>query len=668
MWIQHLDPAKLADAYGIKCQGLYPWDGLARTPFGAAWAVVEPGRSTKRHMHNDGETFIIAQGSGVMAVGGERADVKAGDVIYLPPFEEHTLSNTSAEDLVFLTVWWEDLALWTSRNRSAGTGVTANPCAAALVTAAPPTPNGDLHLGHLSGPYLAADMHSRYLRLRGVATRYACGTDDNQSYVALKAAQMGLGPAEAADRLAADIASTLRAARIEMDLFVRPNASPCHLDLVQGFFRRLYDEGRLVAREAPSPFCEPCGRYLFEAHIRGNCPHCGAASGGNSCEECGLPNDCIDLVAPACTRCGAKPAARRFKRLYFPLGNHAQALRDFHETVAMGPHLRALCERALAAGLRDIAVTHPADWGIPVPVPGFEDQRIYVWFEMAPRYLAYGQALGGWPRFWKAGDARVVQCFGFDNGFFYAILVPALLRAYDPEIRLASAFLVNEFYHLEGTKFSTSRGHAIWGRELLAEWPADAVRFHLSATSPEVESTSFALADFRATVERELIGAIQGWLAGLGAKVAVELGGAAPSPGDWTEEQRRFHRSLEELVAEAGGAYEAATFSPQRAARAIATLAREGRRFGKAEDHLGRAPFRGEERRTALALELLAAKALAVIAAPVMPDFAERLFKDLGYEGLPWSNGWEERPAWVPPGQRIGRLAGPYFSPRGGAA
>lgn len=662
MWIQHLTPERLADAYDIKCQGLYPWEGLAPTPFGASWAVIEPGRRTSRHMHNDGETFFIARGRGVITVGGERAEVTAGDVIYLPPFEEHTLSNTSDEDIVFLTVYWEDLALWTSKNRSAAADAQPARPAAALVTAAPPTPNGDLHLGHLSGPYLAADIHSRYLRLRGVQARYASGSDDNQSYVCAKAAQLGMSPAETADAMAGQIQATLRAARIEMDLFVRPNASACHIELVQGFFRKLHDEGKLVAREAPSPYCEQCRRYLFEAYIRGRCPSCGASSGGNSCEDCGLPNDCIDLLEPTCAGCGAAASARPFRRLYFPLGEHERALRDFHAGVEMGAHLRALCERALARGLREIAVTHVSEWGIPVPVPGYEDQRIWVWFEMAPRYLAYAEALGGWPRYWKADDARVVQCFGFDNGFYYALLVPALLRAYDPEIRLPSAFLMNEFYHLDGSKFSTSRRHAIWGRELLAEQPADCARFHLAATSPEVESTNFTRASFQATVDLELVGAIQGWLSRLGGRVAGELGGAAPAPGEWTEEHRRMYRRIEEFTAEAARAYEASTFSPQRAARAIATLAREARRFGLAADFLKDAPGRGGERRTALALELLAAKALAQIAAPVMPDFAERLWRDLGFEASPWQAGWEDRPTWIPPGQRVGDLARPYFA------
>ncbi|RPH57604.1 methionine--tRNA ligase, partial [bacterium] len=296
----------------------------------------------------------------------------------------------------------------------------------------------------------------------------------------------------------------------------------------------------------------------------------------------------------------------------------------------------------------------------------YEDQRIFVWLEMAPRYLAYARHLageeGGWESYWKAGDAAVVQCFGFDNGFYYGVFLPALFRAFDPEMRLASAFIMNEFYRLDGLKFSTSRRHAIWGRELIADVPADVVRYYLAATCPEAEGTNFTLEDFAATVERELLGSWQTWLGELASRVA-ELGGKVPSTGDWTPEHRRFFSRLETYSAEAAQAYEAATFSPQRAVRAMNELVREARRFAKAEESWRRVPARSEERRTAVALELLAAKLLAVTAAPILPDFAGRLWRDLGYETPLDGHRWEdERPSWVPSGQDTGALAAePYF-------
>lgn len=667
MYIQRLDPQKLVRAYDISCQGIYPWKGVVETPFGAAFAVVSPGERTKRHAHQDGETFIVVKGRGTMRVGDESAPIQGGDVVYLPPFDQHSLENTAKdEDLVFLTVSWEDAAVWKER-----VAVSPPPAPArVMVTAAPPTPNGDLHLGHLSGPYLAADIHARYLRARGVDVSYVCGTDDNQSYVKTKAGQLGLSPQETADGMAEAIAATLRAALVDTELFVRPNASPAYARTVHLFFLCLLEQGHLVVREELCPYCEACQRFLFEAYIRGGCPHCGAATGGNSCEACGRPNDCGDLRDPSCAGCGAAVSRRACQRIVFPLARHADALREFHRDVVMSPRLRALCEESIVAGLPDIAVANVSDWGLTVPAEGFEDQRLYAWFEMAPRYLAYAEGLAekrgepvNWTSIWKAAGAGVVQCFGFDNGFFYAMLVPALLRAFDPGIRLPSAFVMNEFYRLDGLKFSTSRKHAIWGRDLLAKVPVSAVRFYLAYTCPEAFGTNFTARDFAETVERELSAPLGDWLADLGQRTAREASGAAPATGDWTDDHRRFHRRVEALVADIGASYEPATFSPQRATRALRELVREAHRFGEAEQAFARIEGRRQERRTAVALELLAAKTWAFAAAPLLPDLAGRLLFALGYAASPSLSAWEERPVWIPAGQPIGDLAGAVALP-----
>jgi methionyl-tRNA synthetase len=657
MHIQRLDPAKLFEAYGIQVQMLYPWEGVVEPPFGAAWAVVPPGGSTKHHAHQEGETFIFAKGRGVMRIGDESTEVQAGDVVFQRPFQQHTLENTSDEDLLFLTVWWEDLRLWAGQREEA----KAKRPARTMVSAAPPTPNGDLHVGHLSGPYLAGDIHARYLRLRGVDAHFIFGTDDNQSYTKTNGARLGLGPQEAGDKLAGEIEATLKAADIELAEFVRPNSSPHHVRMTQEFVRKLYDDGHLEARETLSPYCETCERYLYEAYIRGRCPHCGSPSGGNLCEDCGRFNDCVDLLDSVCTQCGNPPARRTFTRLFFPLSRWADELEEFHLKVAMNPSLRSLCEQVIAAGLPDMPVTHVTDWGIPVPVEGFEDQRIFVWCEMAPRYFSYAQHLGDWEAYWKSDDAEFVHCFGFDNGFYYAVFLPAMWMAYDRGLKLPAAFIMNEFYRLDGLKFSTSRRHAIWGRELLADVPADVMRFYLAWTAPEVEGTNFTLEDFQETCDRELGGAWEGWLSGLWERVGRDFGGKVPSTGDWTEEHRRFFNRLEALSAEAAEAYEARTFSPQRAARVLCELVREARRFGRAQESWRRVPARGEERRTAAALELLAAKTLATLAAPILPEFAARLWRDLGFETELREHRWEDRPSWVPSGQTLENPDAPYF-------
>jgi methionyl-tRNA synthetase len=340
--------------------------------------------------------------------------------------------------------------------------------------------------------------------------------------------------------------------------------------------------------------------------------------------------------------------------LYFPLGSYEPQLRAYYQSVVMNPRLRKICEGMLADGLPDIVVGHPADWGIPVPLTGFEDQRIYVWFEVATGLLSASQLLSekfglkeGWKEFWRADDIDVVQFCGFDNGYFYGILIPALLLAYDPQIKLPTAVLLNEFYRLDGSKFSTSRNHAIWCRELVKRVPLDTIRFYLALNGPETEQTNFTMADYEETIRRELVEGWQDWLRELGTKLATEYDGVAPHvEGDLTSKQLEFYDMVKNLVAEAAAAYEIATYSPRRAAGVLLELVHAALEFSETQDQNG------------TALQLAAAKTLAALSSPIMPGFAIRLWQDLG-DSTPVR--WDDNPQWVPAGTRINNLDQPYF-------
>lgn len=668
MFIQKLDPEKFAQAFGILCQYVYPWDGVVKPPFGSMWCIVEPGKTASAHNHHEGETFVIMQGNGVLRVDNESVAVTAGDVIYLPPLSMHELRNTAADQtLTFLSVYWEDYTLLNEQiTRKSHQEQQTSP-KRVLVTATPPTPNGDLHLGHLSGPYLAADIYTRYLRMRGIEVRYISGSDDHQSYVERKGRQIGLSARETADQYGDAIVATLQTAQIVPDLFARPGTSAHHIAFVQDFFLQLYHANKFILKEIDALYCASCDMYLFEAHVRGNCPHCGAASCGNACEECGRPNDCIDLVNPQCLYCASVPGTRRFKRLYFPLSQYHDQLVAYYRSVNMNAHMRVLCDKMLADGLPDIAISHNTDWGIPIPLEEFAGQRMYVWFEMAPGYLAatqevlHGSPRGSeWQRFWSSDEASVVQFFGFDNGYFHAVLFPALFLAYNPAIRLPTTFVTNEFYRLDGLKFSTSRMHAIWGREFIGPIAADMARFYLAYDRPETEQTNFTREAFAATVQHELIERWQPWLQQLWGKLGREFDGAIPEAGAWSDEQRRFYQCLQQITAEVAQAYEAETFSPQRVTRLLCELVRSTRRFASAEHYLAEIATRRAQRRTAVALEAAAAKTLAQLAAPVMPSFAQRLWADLGY-ATPLCH-WETTLTLPPAGQRIAASDSPYFS------
>jgi len=663
VFIRKFDPDSLIREYGESCIRVAPPAGYPEPPFGAMWGAVDPGETSTPNTHHEAEVFFILSGQGEVEVDGLRHDLRSGDAVYLEPFESHALRNGSPDsDLRFLSVWWEDRALLERSERRGDSETDGRSPSRVLVTATPPTVNGGLHLGHISGPYLAADVYRRYLRMRGCDAYYVTGSDENQSYVVTKAAQRGWTPEETAARFGDEVARALGALRIEPDVFARPSTSPHHERLCREFFSRLYANGALELRATPALHCVACDRYLFEAHVSGLCPHCGHGSDGCACEDCGRPNDCVDLIDPRCTTCGSAPIVREVSRLYFPLGRYEKQLRRYLRTVAMAPHLAALCEEMLSDGLPDIAASHVADWGIPVPVTGLEDQVIYVWLEMCPGYLAASQqvsdaepSLRGFEDLWKDPEAEVVQFFGFDNGYFHALLFPALLMAYDPDMRLPSALVVNEFYLLEGEKFSSSREHAIWAADFAGEQPADCVRLYLAMDRPEHERTSFTLADYEAWVRAELSGRWEPWLVGLGRRVLDECEGLAPATGTYTPAHAKLFRTITSLIRRAEDALEAGAFSPSEVVQVLGELVSLAQRFGVAESRLSRAPERSDERRTALALELAAARALATMAAPLVPELAQQLWTALGFEGEGPAR-WERRVAFLAPGQDVSGL------------
>ncbi|MEU2952031.1 class I tRNA ligase family protein [Streptomyces xanthochromogenes] len=493
------------------------------------------------------------------------------------------------------------------------------------ITATPPTPNGDLHVGHIAGPYVAGDVLSRFLRAEALDVLYTTGLDDHQSYVQVRGLKDGGKPAEdVADGYGDSVVRTWRAASVSFDRIVRPRWDAGYEQSVQAFLRRLWDGGHIRAKVTDLPYCEPCERWLYEAYVVGGCPHCGAVSNGNACEPCGRPNDCGDLVDPSCVVCETPAQLRPCERLFFPLAPYAQRLADFWDDVRMPPHLRSLCERMLADGLPDIAVSHPADWGVPVPVPGFEDQRVYVWFEMAPGYLFQAAASDGDP---EAG--RPVQFFGFDNGYFHAVLFPALFLADGSPERLPAGFEVNEFYQLEGKKFSTSRRHAIWADEALELAGSDVLRYHVCADRPQGRQTSFDLPALERS-RRRLHEQWNGWLDRLFADVRDECAGAVPLEEPSGEGWELLRGRLLRIVAELREAYGPAGFDPRRAIALLDETVACVTDFAYVHAHERERPAGRPAHRAALAAQLAVAAALAAWAAPVLPEGSARLAAVLG--------------------------------------
>jgi methionyl-tRNA synthetase len=627
-----------SEPHGVRFRDLYPWQAIDATPFGSSLAVIEPGGRTMRHNHAPAETFIICRGAGTMSIGDETAAVAAGDVVYMPPGSVHDLRNDSPTDeLVFVSVFWK---------ARAADAAAAPP---RLIIPSPPTPNGPLHLGHLAGPYLLADVLRRYDRVRGVAAQLVCLTDDHQSYVADRAAFEGSAPVDLAARFGDDIARTLAAFHAEPDIRVSPARDPEYAAAIRARFARLVATGKLEAREIPTLYCVRCDRSVYDSYVFGRCPHCGASSYGSLCETCNAPSDSAQLVDPCCDRCREPPVVRAERRLVFPIRDYTAALADYHRRLSLGPKLRMLAAHWLE---RDYApaASQPGTWGLPID--GFPGQIITPWFEIAiaGAYLRERHAPGG----------EVACCFGYDNAYLYLIQDPAVSLALDAGAALPGQLVANEFLMLDDAKMSTSRARALDAAFVLSRVPADLVRLYLAKIRPE-EARSNASAEiaqmFITTVTRYW----QAWLSRLGAAIATEAGGLAPaatnpSLAPWSHEQQQFLAELEALIARARRGYGAGSL--REASGAIHDLVERAVGFGAGQSHLAALPQLAAQRATGLALELAAARTLAMIAAPILPVFAERLWRCLGHSDAP---AWSDAVIPVPAGQPIALAAEVFF-------
>jgi methionyl-tRNA synthetase len=531
-----------------------------------------------------------------------------------------------------------------------------------FVFSTPPTPNGDLHLGHLSGPYLGADVFVRFQRMTGATAWHLTGSDDFQSYVAARARAEGRDPTQTAAHYSAEIAATLRLMDIEPDQYTVTSTDSGYRSGLRTFFSRLVESGSVSLREGPALVDADTGAYLYEVDVSGGCPHCGEPTGGNICEECGEPNGCVDIVAPRSAQSEAPPREVMIGRYSLPLHEFRAAVVAHHRDGRTPARLKELAGRLFARDRLDVAVTHPSAWGVPPPVPGADDQVIWVWPEMAFGFLhgieALGRRLG---RDWRATapqrDWKIVHFFGYDNSFYHSVLYPVLYRLAFPQWTPDIDYLLNEFYLLDGEKFSTSRRHAIWGKEVLGRHSVDSVRFHLSRTRSEGRRTNFRRDEYDATLREILIGTWQRWLNDLGDRIVEHHAGRAPEPGAWTPEHRAFLRRLGFRLSALTECLSPDGFSLNLAAEELNGIVADASRFSLDEGAVRGLPDWTDEAHTAIALELAAARLLASCAAPVMPRFASRLAAALGAEP---PAQWPRAVAFVAPGSRID-LAGQVF-------
>lgn len=384
-----------------------------------------------------------------------------------------------------------------------------------IIIAPPPTPNGDLHIGHMAGPYLAGDIHARYRRAKGDGVIFTTGTDDSQTYVVTSARKKGLDPEVLCDRSWHEIRASLNAMGVAVDGFAPFDDG--YRNAVLNFLAPLYRAGKFESRQVRFPYGEQSHRYLIEAFVSGICPVCLAESRGGLCETCGHPNNFDELLDPRSNLQPGEPVSfREVTILVLPLERYRAQIEAHYATYATmwRPHIKQLLREVLSAPLPDFPITYPTEWGIRAPYPETPAQVINAWVEGMPASMyctafsakSMGFPEANWDSLWmRETGNELVYFLGFDNSYFWALTHLALLFAHGDRYIKPSSIVCNEFYELEHEKFSTSRGHLIWATDLVKEVPRDLVRFYLAMTAPEHQRTNFSRSGMVKVVSDRLI-------------------------------------------------------------------------------------------------------------------------------------------------------------------
>ena len=379
-----------------------------------------------------------------------------------------------------------------------------------LVTTALPYANGPVHIGHLAGVYVPADIYVRYKRMKGDEVLFIGGSDEHGVPIAIKAKAEGVSPQEIVDRYHTLIKESFARLGIDFDIYSR-TTSETHEKTASAFFTKLYESGKLIEQTSEQYYDPEAKQFLADRYITGTCPHChNERAYGDQCEACGTSLSATDLIDPHSAISGAKPELRETKHWYLPLGDYESFLREWilegHKE--WKPNVYGQCKSWLDLGLQPRAVTRDLDWGIPVPLQGAEGKVLYVWFDAPIGYISNTKELlpDSWRTWWCDPETRMIHFIGKDNIVFHCIIFPAMLKA-EGSFNLPDNVPANEFLNLEGDKISTSRNWAIWLHEYLDEMPGkeDVLRYVLTANAPETKDNDFTWRDYQARNNNELV-------------------------------------------------------------------------------------------------------------------------------------------------------------------
>lgn len=532
------------------------------------------------------------------------------------------------------------------------------------VTAALPYTNGPIHIGHLAGVYVPADIYSRYLRLKGNDVAFICGSDEHGVAIPMKAKKEGISPKEVIDKYHAIIKKSFEDFGISFDNYSRTSAE-IHHKTTSGFFRKLYENGKFIEEVTEQLFDEQAQQFLADRFVIGTCPKCGNEEAyGDQCERCGSSLNATDLINPKSVLTGTKPTLKQTKHWFLPLDHYDAFLREWilegHKN-DWKPNVYGQVKSWIDDGLKPRAVTRDLDWGIPVPVKGAEGKVLYVWFDAPIGYISstieWAEREGkNWEPYWKDKNTKLVHFIGKDNIVFHCIIFPAMLKAEGSYI-LPENVPANEFLNLEGNKLSTSKNWAVWLHEYLEEFPGkqDVLRYALTANAPETKDNDFTWKDFQARNNNELVAIFGNFINRVVVLTHKFYGGKIPAPTAFSAKDEEVLESLQEFPWVLEHSLERYRF--REASQELMNLARLGNKYLADEEPWKLIKTEEERVQTIMYVALQIAAVLAVLSEPFLPFTSQRLKRILCDSALDAEYAWDtikENPELLAAGHQIG--------------
>lgn len=508
-----------------------------------------------------------------------------------------------------------------------------------LVTTALPYANGPVHIGHLAGVYVPADIYSRYLRLRGRDVLMIGGSDEHGVPITIKARREGVTPQDIVDRYHTLIRDSFAEFGISFDVYGR-TTSDTHRRVASDFFRRLYEKGEFVEKTSMQLYDEEAGQFLADRYVTGKCPHCGAEGAyGDQCEACGTSLNATDLIDPKSAITGSVPVLRETTHFYLPLDKWQKRLEEWilENHKEWKPNVYGQCKSWLDLGLQPRAVSRDLDWGIPVPVEGAEGKVLYVWFDAPIGYISNTIDLVGddWERWWKDPETRMIHFIGKDNIVFHCIVFPSMLMA-DGSYNLPDNVPANEFLNLEDNKISTSRNWAVWLHEYLRDFPGkqDTLRYTLTANAPETKDNNFTWKDFQSRNNNELVAILGNFVNRAMVLDHKYFDGKVPARGELQEADRAVLDEVKKAVELTAADIE--NFKFREALRQAMEIARAGNKY--LADTEPWKLWKTDPARVATILNtaLQICATIAVAFEPFLPFMSEKLAKMLNLGKLQW--------------------------------